>query len=203
MGMDRKAAALFGALVADAAALGLHWIYDPARIASVADEHGSAAFVPIDPANFAGVPAYFAHGARCDGMQSQYGEVLRLMIHSLLDHDGLDVAAYQAAFVAHFGAGGSYQGYIDRPTRGMLENVAADVTPTGIDDDQLPAVATLPAVAVCYDGAEQAEKLAQARAVTHVNGVADAYAAVCAQVLNASAGRKRAARGTGGCGGWG
>ena len=31
-------------------------------------------------------------------MQSQYGEVLRLMIASLLGNSGLDVAAYQAEF---------------------------------------------------------------------------------------------------------
>ena len=35
---DRARAALQGALVADAAALGLHWLYDPERLAQVAGD---------------------------------------------------------------------------------------------------------------------------------------------------------------------
>ena len=79
-------------------------------------------------------------------------------------------------YCVYFGAGGPYQGYIDRPTRGMLDNTATEAEVTGIDDDQLPAISTLPAIAVCYDGAVQAEKSAAARAVTHVNDEADRYA---------------------------
>jgi len=69
-----NAAALMGALVADAATLGTHWIYDPARIASISGN--SPVFVPINAQNYDGVPAYFAHATRKDGDQSQYGEVL-------------------------------------------------------------------------------------------------------------------------------
>ncbi|WGI21350.1 ADP-ribosylglycohydrolase family protein [Amylibacter sp. IMCC11727] len=184
MSAERKAAAVFGALVADAAALGLHWVYDPARIKAVADAHGGGAFVPVDPAHHEGVPAYFAHALRCDGMQSQYGEVLRLVMQSILDHDGFDGAAYRAAFVAHFGAGGRYQGYIDRPTRGVLENTAAEKEVTGIDDDQLPATSTLPAIVARYGGDAQVSMAKAAREVTNINDVAEGYAAVCAAVLN-------------------
>lgn len=184
MSADRKAAAILGALVADAAALGLHWNYDPARIKEVADAHGGAAFVPVDAAHHEGVPAYFAHALRCDGMQSQYGEVLRLAMRSMLDHDGFDGAAYRVAFVAYFGAGGAYQGYIDRPTRGMLENMAVEAEVTGIDDDQLPAISTLPAIVARYSGDAQVAMAKAAREVTNINDVAEGYAGVVATVLN-------------------
>lgn len=184
MNHSKQSAALFGALIADAAALGLHWIYDPARIADVATEYGSAAFVPINAENFKDVPAYFAHAARVDGMQSQYGEVLRLAISTILANDGFEVSAYQSAFAEYFGAGGGYNGYIDRPTRGTLEHIAADKTLSGIDDDQLPAIATLPAIVARYSGVAQDSQIKSAMEVTNVNAVAADYSAVFADVLN-------------------
>lgn len=178
-----KIAALMGALVADAAALGLHWNYDPKRIADVS---GTApAFTPIDAKNFEGVPAYFAHAARTDGDLSQYGEVLVLAMRSLQANDGFDVGAYQDAFVAHFGMGGSFHGYIDRPTRGTVENILADKRgPSGIDDDQHPAIATLPAIVARYHGAADFHaRVKSAVHVTNVNEAADHYALIFADLL--------------------
>lgn len=180
MTSPNAAACLMGAHVADAASLGLHWIYDPARVAAVAQAHGRAAFAPLDPANFQGVPAYFAHGARQTGMLTQYGEVLALAIRSLNDSDGrFDVPAYQAAYAAHFGPGGAYVGYIDKPTRGTLANLAAGQTdPSGIDDDQLPAVATLPALVVADPDA-----LTRAIRVTNLGATATEYGLAFAVLL--------------------
>lgn len=59
---------LLGALVADAASLGLHWLYDPDRIAEIATAHGTAAFAPVDAAFFEGATGYFAHAGRHAGM---------------------------------------------------------------------------------------------------------------------------------------
>ena len=179
-----KAAALFGALVADAAALGLHWIYDVDRVAQVAETYGGPAFVPLDPAHHEDVPAYFAHGARGDGMNSQYGEVLALTMEVIRDQGGFDVAAYQQAYAGFFGAGGGYAGYIDRPTRGTLANLAAEVLePSGIDDDQLPAVANLPAVLASAPDDRALRRAAME--VTNVNDVAAGYGDVFAHVLRA------------------
>lgn len=33
--LDPRAAAILGALIADSASLGLHWLYDPERIAQI------------------------------------------------------------------------------------------------------------------------------------------------------------------------
>ncbi|SEO07253.1 ADP-ribosylglycohydrolase [Pseudorhodobacter antarcticus] len=180
------AACLMGAFVADAATLGLHWLYDPARIASVATTNGGPAFVPLNPAHFDGVPAYYAHAARQNGDLSQYGEVLATAIHSINDQHGFNLPEYQKAYAAHFGPGGAYVGYIDRVTRGTLQNIASGQTdPSGIDDDQLPAIAALPALVVMGAPASTAQAAVQ---MTNVNDTATrhalAFADLLARVLN-------------------
>ncbi|MEQ6249408.1 ADP-ribosylglycohydrolase family protein [Sulfitobacter sp. HNIBRBA3233] len=178
---------LLGAFVADAAALGLHWIYDPDRIADVIRNNGGRpAFVPINPAHYEGVPAYFAHGDRDTGMLTQYGETLRLCLRTLIDADGfIDAATYRQAFAGHFGAGGRFSGYIDKPTRGALQRIAAQEDETGIDDDQLPALSTLPAIVGAYAGAEDFDDMRRAAMrVTNINPVAEAYSAAFADLLS-------------------
>lgn len=187
MPQKNAAACLMGALVGDAAALGLHWIYDPARIAAVAQAQGHVAFTPLDPRHFDGVPSYFAHGLRPKGGMTQYGEVLHLAIKTLIAGDGrLDTPRYQQAYAAHFGPGGAYCGYVDRVTRGTLHNLAAGQTdPSGIDDDQLPAVASLPAIVVAGLGAEDlSTTIARAIRVTNVNDAALDYGMVVAALLS-------------------
>jgi ADP-ribosylglycohydrolase len=187
MTTQNTAACLMGALVADAAALGLHWIYDPERIASVADAHGRAAFMPLNPAHFDGVRSYYVHGQRSPGALTQYGEVLHLAIQSLIASNGhLDESAYQQAYAAHFGPGGRYTGYIDRPTRGTLANLATGQTdPSGVDDDQHPAIATLPAIVVARLGKpDLSTSVAQAIRVTNVNDTALDYGMAFAALLS-------------------
>lgn len=182
---DIALASLVGALVADAASLGLHWIYDPARIFAIAAARGGKpAFVPVDAANYEGVPAYFAHGRRHTGMLSQYGETLRLAVRNMIAHEGrLDIAAYQSGFLDHFGSGGTYCGYIDGPTAGTLDNIRnGHLTPSGVDDDQLPAIARLPAVSLTADGPD-ATVIRAAIEVTNVSQDAHGYGRIAADLL--------------------
>ena len=176
---------ILGALVADAAARGLHWLYDPARIAQIADEHGSAAFVPVDPDNYAGAKGVAVHARGTDGEQTQYGHALVLATRQMCSDGAFDVAAYQKAYAAHFGAGGAYTGYIDRPTRGTLANLAAEVSdPSGIEDDQHPALATLPAVVHAHYAQPDFEDVVMnAIRVTNVHEDADFYGLLVARLM--------------------
>ena len=79
---DRAEAALLGALVADAAALGLHWLYDPGRIAALA---GPLAFRTPDAADFEGVRGVFVHGGKRAGELSHYGAALRTAMQAFMD----------------------------------------------------------------------------------------------------------------------
>jgi len=182
--LQKQAEMVLGALVADAASLGVHWIYEPARIAELTEKFGSNAFVPIDASHYDGVRGYFAHGARSNGMSTQYGVALRVALDVIAVNEGYDAKAHAVAFAGCFGPGGSYQGYIDRPTRGALGNIAAEAEVTGIDDDQLPATATLPALVAAYHGRADLGAMAKlARHLTNVNEVADHYAEAFTDLL--------------------
>ncbi len=112
---------ILGALVADAATMGLHWIYDQERIREVAPE--SPEFTKPDAAHYSGVPAYFAHEARTAGDFSQYGEQAALMLSTLAGSEGVfDPITFAEHFRSHFGYGGAYVGYIDHATRDTLDN---------------------------------------------------------------------------------
>ncbi|MEN9012523.1 MAG: ADP-ribosylglycohydrolase family protein [Yoonia sp.] len=184
--MTNASQMLIGALVADAACLGTHWIYDPDRIVEIADREGRPEFTAVNLSNYENVKGYFAHGARTVGMQTQIGEVLRLTITSMnANNRAFDAVKYQAAFAAHFGAGGTYQGYIDGPTKAALSNIAAEVQPSGSDDDQTPALARLPAIMARYHGTpELPEMIKSSLEVTHVNPTATAYTALFAATLD-------------------
>lgn len=184
--MTRNAELLLGALVADAACLGLHWIYNVDIIADItARQNGKCAFTPVDPKNFEAVKT-FAHSARRNGMFTQIGEVLRLTIQSMNANNGaFDVASYQSDFAAFFGAGGAYNGFMDKPTKGALAKIATNQNPSGIDDDQTPALTRLPAILVGYQGQENLpDMIKAAMEVTNVNATAAAYTAVFADVLS-------------------
>lgn len=183
--MKKNAELLLGALIADAACLGLHWIYDVTIIADIVKrQNGKVAFTPVDAKNFEKVKT-FAHSARHNGMFTQIGEVLLLTIQSMNAKGGaFDVSAYKAAFSEHFGAGGPYHGFMDKPTKGALANIEAGQDPSGIDDNQTPALTRLPAVIVGHHGQPNLEDVIKAAMqVTNVNDTAAAYTAVFADVM--------------------
>lgn len=115
-------AALAGGWVADAAGLGLHWLYDSQRIDEVGGQ--SPEFLPPKADYFKGGFGYFAHEGKQSGDISHYGAATGVLIDSLLASEGkLDIRDYQRRFRAYFGPGGHWQGYIDNPTRVTLNNL--------------------------------------------------------------------------------
>ena len=122
---DRIEAAIVGAYVADATALGFHWLYDPDRIAELAGD--VPAFREPDATDFEGFKGVFVHAGKRAGDLSQYGFQMRLAVQTMLADGGrFDIPAFQDAFAAAFGPGGSWTGYMDKATKGTLANLAAD-----------------------------------------------------------------------------
>lgn len=116
--------ALAGGWVADAASLGLHWLYDSDRIWEVGGERPE--FLPPTVSYFRGGFGYFAHEGKTAGDISHYGAATGVLTDSLLASEGrLDIRDYQRRFRAFFGPGGQWQGYIDNPTRVTLDNLNA------------------------------------------------------------------------------
>lgn len=120
----RISAALAGGWVADAASLGLHWLYDPKRIREVGGE--APEFLPPRASYFEGAFGFFAHGGKVLGDISHYGAATAVLLDSLLATGGeLIIRDYQRRFRDCFGPGGSWCGYIDFPTRMTLDNLKA------------------------------------------------------------------------------
>jgi hypothetical protein len=240
---------IFGTLIADAAALGCHWIYDQHRIDDITAV--SPEFHSPNPADYEGVPSYFAHGKKNSGTLSHYGEQALIMLRSLSGNDGMyNRYHYQDLFCQHFGYGGDYIGYIDRPMRDTLDNIAIvqrlvtqqtnaitfegddeqkqkllavvtelikqDKTASaieqtdidnkdlpyakalfqalkiladyhGADDEQLPAIAKLPALVALYVGDKKLSQLTESAVrVTNDNDRAVAFGQVASKMIEAA-----------------
>lgn len=181
-------AAIFGALVADAAALGLHWLYDPARITEIEATRGLV-FLQPDPDNYSGAKGYLAHGGKLSGESTGYGEVCLLMLKHLAKHGSFNRVEYQTEYRAHFGPGGAFVGYVDSPTRLTLRTLLllepADFpAASGADDDQHPALAALPALVATHAGTLE-ELMAKVEDVVHItnNNAQAVTAAQCSAAV--------------------
>ena len=118
----RMATALAGGWVADAASLGLHWLYDSDRIAEVGGP--TPEFLTPSAEYFGSGFGFFAHGGKRAGDVSHYGAATKVLTNSLVACDGkLNIRDYQRRFHSYFGPGGDWQGYIDNPTRITLQNL--------------------------------------------------------------------------------
>ncbi|HEX8874599.1 MAG TPA: ADP-ribosylglycohydrolase family protein [Nitrosospira sp.] len=184
-----NSAAILGALVADSAGLGLHWLYDPARIAEIEKTDGLV-FLKPDAIHYAGTKGYFAHGGKMPGDSSAYGEVCLLMLKHLARHGKFERLPYQTEYRAYFGPGGEFTGYIDSPTRLTLQKLLplepADFpAQSGADDDQHPCLAALPALVATHAGTLEAlmGHVEEAVRITNNNELAVAAAQCCAAVL--------------------
>ncbi|GJL75792.1 ADP-ribosylglycohydrolase family protein [Nitrosomonas sp.] len=186
-----RIAAIMGALVADSAALGLHWLYDPARIAQLEKIKGLV-FLQPDIENYADAKGFFAHGNKTVGDASGYGEICLLILNHLAIHGEFNRVEYQTEFRNFFGPGGAYTGYIDSPTRQTLLKLMP-LTPeyfpekSGADDDQFAALATVPVMTSVHSGSQNAllEKIEHVVRLTNHNDDAVAAAKYAASVLSA------------------
>jgi len=155
--------AFYGALVADAAGMGLHWLYDQEQI-NLLESTGNLLFRHPEGAVYEGKRGAFVHRARRAGQLSHYGESARIAGVVALE-EGYTVAGHQQAFMETFGPCGSFQGYPDKPTKHLIARMLLDGenlnNPSGMDDDQMPAVCVVPglfaadaSVAVTEDAAK-------------------------------------------------
>jgi hypothetical protein len=113
---------IIGALTADAATMGFHWLYSQRRIKEITPENPE--FHSPLAADYEGNVGYFAHAHKNAGQLSHYGEQALVMLKSIAGNGGqYEKNHYEEEFRAHFGYGGEFHGYIDRPTRETLDNL--------------------------------------------------------------------------------
>jgi len=188
--LEPRIAAIMGALVADSAALGLHWLYDPERIAQL-EKTKEIVFLSPNPEDYADVKGFFAHGNKVSGDSSGYGEICLLMLKHYAAHGEFNRIAYQIEFRNLFGPGGKYSGYVDSPTRQTLLKLIPSIPEdfpeiSGADDDQFAALAAIPIVTVTHHGTLDAlmTKIEQVVRITNDNTVAVAAAQYASAVLH-------------------
>lgn len=184
-----RIASIMGALVADSAALGLHWLYEPARIAQIEKIKGLV-FLQPDAKNFTDVKGFFAHVNKVAGDSSGYGETCWLILNHFARHGEFNRIEYQTEYRSHFGPGGTYTGYIDSPTRKTLLKLIP-LSPedfpevSGADDDQFAALATVPVITATHKGSQESlfKKVEKVVRLTNHNDVAVTAAQYSAAVL--------------------
>jgi ADP-ribosylglycohydrolase len=191
----RQKNSVLGVLVADAAALGLHWLYDLQRMHQVVADK-NACFLTPNPDHYAGEVGYFAHGGKLAGEQSHYGESYLLNLKHLAAQGKFNTRIFQQEFIATFGPGGSFNGYIDAPTRQSLQNLQgidlskeSATEASGADDKQIPALTPVSALCAAYPVGELTDtEIENAVRVTNNNDFAVAcglyYAKILQSVIN-------------------
>jgi ADP-ribosylglycohydrolase len=148
---DRARNAILGALVGDAAAMGLHWIYDMDE----ARRRGGATPEFQPPGQY--------HARRRPGDFTHYGDHAMVVLESLAERGRLDLDDYRKRMLARFGDR-AYDGYLDKATKWLV------ATRSGADDDQAGCFAKLaPILAVHMDDPELDARLEAAIRVTHDN----------------------------------
>jgi len=155
--------ALAGALVADAAAMGLHWMYDQDQIKSVAAS-GDILFRQPEAAVFKDQRGFFAHATRRSGQLSHYGESARVVGQLAADGD-YSASLHRQRFFEAFGPCGHYSGYADRPTKVLVARMISEgdeiTEPSGMDDNQMPAICVVPGLFAFGNSADTIKTAAQ------------------------------------------
>ncbi|MBN4053986.1 ADP-ribosylglycohydrolase family protein [Haliea sp. AH-315-K21] len=187
---------VFGVLIADAAALGLHWLYDLKRMHQVVAD-STPCFLTPNPDHYDGQVGYFAHAGKLAGEQSHYGESYLLNLKHLSEQGRFNTRIFQQEFVATFGPGGSFNGYIDSPTRQSLQNIQAldlnddeaeaNTEPSGADDHQIPALTPVSALCAYHPTDELTDtEIVRAIRVTNNNDLAVNCGLYFSKVLQAA-----------------
>lgn len=127
--MNRKESALIGSLVADAMALGPHWIYDTEKI--------KTAFGDIK--NVTSPLKDSFHPTKKVGDFTHYGDLIMLMLSYINRHDSFDRRHFLERFRDYMK---DYQGYKDHAMKDTLKNIKENHW-IGSDSQELGGLSTL------------------------------------------------------------
>lgn len=152
------AAAVWGALTADALALGAHWIYDTAQI----DSQIGRVDRPMAP------PPNSFHKTKQAGAFTHYGDQTMVLLTSLGEAGTFRLEAFASDWQAFFA---DYRGYFDHATKDTLKHFQAGRSPreSGSLSTDLSAVGRIAPLACLYAGDTQqlVEAARDQTAMTH------------------------------------
>lgn len=175
---------LWGALVADAAALGAHWYYDQEDLKKM---------FPGGIVGFETPAEQHYHKGKVSGELTMYGDALKLLLETCAAEQGYSVEAFGKQFMKTM-TPGHYAGYIDHATRETFEiyeahlknspSVAFDFQ-QGSDDNQMAGATSLMPIVALFDGsADFYERIAAFVRIRQNHPEAIAYCQIQAGILS-------------------
>lgn len=185
----RAAGAVLGALVADAAAMAVEWIYDPAVLVGLNEKGGNKGLAFYEPVS----SPFLSATAYSTGALSPYGEHLLALVESLVEAKGIDASNYALVNFKHYDTPVQAARYRDSVTKTFLRNFAGGAQPpaTGADDSQAMACCRAAPLAVLYGGsASLFPAVDSAVRVTQNNDEAVAFGQATAAVIERILGGK-------------
>ena len=141
---EKYIGAVRGAIVADAASMGLHWIYDTEKLKRLVDNSENKDPVFFNPPS---CPFY----QYTSGKVSPYGAEALAVIESLSSAENVlpdQLAADIASYIS------AYDGYKNHPTKTLIDNVADGMKypECGADDGQANSLVKVPIAVARYAG---------------------------------------------------
>jgi len=157
---ENAKAMVLASLVADALALGVHWIYNT----NVIDKKWGRVENYLKPQR----PTF--HPSKDLGEFTHYGDQTLLLLQSVSEGNGFDKKKFTEQWQVFFK---NYEGYIDGATKATLENIKAGQEPTaaGSDSDDFAGAARIAPLVYYYrnDLAQLIDSARDQSAVTHNN----------------------------------
>ena len=116
---------LTGALVANAASLGFHWIYNPEYLEALSTKE-SLLFQKQDPNHYQQAkPSYYVYPDNEVGTFTLQGNMLKWLYDALLENPKMTQKDYQDLIFDYLRPGGSYVGYVESYTKRLVINYLA------------------------------------------------------------------------------
>jgi len=178
---DQGTAMVLASFAADALALGAHWIYDTGLI--------SRRFGRVERFLSPGSDSY--HSTKEKGAFTHYGDQTLVLLESVADQEGFDLADFSSRWRALFQ---NYRGYLDQATRITLSQYASGSRhedPGSPSDDLAGASRIAPLVCAYRNDLDELVQSARAQTrMTHSNPLtiqsAEFFARVSHRVLHGS-----------------
>lgn len=170
---DRALGAIVGALAVDAATMGLHWIYDTAKIDELVSDGSPLFFEPPSC-------PYYQYAA---GKNSPYGDELLWLLKSVSDNKGFEKNQFTQDQMAQATA---YTGRLNHATKDFITNVEAGQTypETGADTADAHGALKSAIVVALYAGSpDLLQRMEEATRVHQNNAVAVEFALATARML--------------------
>ncbi|MFH2059090.1 MAG: ADP-ribosylglycohydrolase family protein [Pseudomonadota bacterium] len=131
--------AVMASFVADALALGVHWVYD---IAAIKNKYGRLEQMVVpEPAPY--------HKTKTKGQFTHYGDQALVLLESVVEQSGFDPGHFSKKWQAMFA---DYTGYVDGATKETLKNLSLDpdMNPSGSMSSDLGGAARIASLALFY-----------------------------------------------------